>query len=65
MGPHVQTRARIHSRRAAALCDLIHKCLSFNAKERPERASEIQGMLDHMVDKLVKTPEERLEAMEW
>ncbi len=47
------------------LCDLIHKCLAFSAKERPERVSEIQGALDHLVDELVKSPEDKLDAMEW
>jgi eukaryotic-like serine/threonine-protein kinase len=48
-----------------ALCDLIHKCVAYNAKERPERFSEIQGALDHLVDELVKSPDDKLEAMEW
>jgi serine/threonine protein kinase len=45
----------------AALCDLIHHCLAFNARERPERVSEIQGALDHLADELVKSPADRLE----
>jgi eukaryotic-like serine/threonine-protein kinase len=48
-----------------ALCDIIHKCLAYNAKERPERTSEIQGALDHLVDELAQAPEDKLEAMEW
>jgi serine/threonine protein kinase len=48
-----------------ALCELIHKCLSFNANERPERVSEVQGALDHLVDELVKSPADRLESLEW
>jgi len=47
------------------LCDLVHKCLEFHPSSRPERASEIQGALDHMVEQLVTDPEDRLEAMEW
>ncbi len=47
------------------LCDLIHKCLSYRAQERPERASEVQGTLDHLVEQLVQTPEDRLELMEF
>jgi serine/threonine protein kinase len=47
------------------LCDLIHRCLSFNAHQRPERASEIQGALDRLADRFVRSPEDRLEAMEW
>jgi serine/threonine protein kinase len=48
-----------------ALCDLIHRCLEFEAARRPERVSEVQGLLDHLVDDLVTKPEDRLDAMEW
>lgn len=47
------------------LCDLIHKCLSFRAHDRPERASEIQGALDHLAEQLVQSPEDRLEMTEF
>jgi serine/threonine protein kinase len=47
------------------LCDLVHRCLSYEAVKRPERMSEVQGALDHLVEALVKTPEDRLEALEW
>ena len=49
----------------AGLCELVHKCLEFEANKRPERASEIQGALDHLVEKLVTEPEDRLDAVEW
>jgi serine/threonine protein kinase len=49
----------------AALCDLIHRCLSPNAHKRPERVSEIHGALDHLADELVRSPEDRLDAYEW
>jgi hypothetical protein len=29
-------------------CELIHRCLSFNALKRPERMSEVQGILDRL-----------------
>jgi serine/threonine protein kinase len=47
------------------LCEIIHRCLEFEANKRPERVSEIQGTLDHLVDALVTSPEDRLDAMEW
>jgi serine/threonine protein kinase len=47
------------------LCDLIHRCLAFKALNRPERASEVQGALDHLAEKLVKSAEDRLEMMEF
>ncbi len=34
------------------LVDLIHKCLSFKAMNRPERMSEIQGTLDRLAEEL-------------
>jgi eukaryotic-like serine/threonine-protein kinase len=30
--------------------NLIHKCMSYNALKRPERMSEVQGLLDQMAD---------------
>jgi serine/threonine protein kinase len=47
------------------LADIIHRCLAYNPHERPERMSEIQGALDHLADQLVKSPDDRLEALEW
>jgi serine/threonine protein kinase len=47
------------------LCDLIHRCLEFDSHKRPERMSEVQGALDHLVDKLARSPEDRLESFEW
>ncbi len=49
----------------AGLVDLIHRCLSYDATKRPERMSEVQGALDHLVDELATEPEDQLEAMEW
>jgi serine/threonine protein kinase len=49
----------------AALCELIHRCLSFEANKRPERMSEVQGALDRLADDLIASPEDRLEALEW
>jgi serine/threonine protein kinase len=48
-----------------ALVELIHRCLSFEAPKRPERMSEVQGALDHLVDELASDPEDQLETMEW
>ncbi|MFM7149234.1 MAG: serine/threonine protein kinase [Gemmataceae bacterium] len=47
------------------LCELINQCLSFDAHKRPERMSEIQNRLDHLVDEMVKDHEDTLEAMDW
>jgi serine/threonine protein kinase len=49
----------------AELCEIIQRCLEFHPYKRPERVSEIQGALDHLADELVRSPEDRLEALEW
>src|SRR5262249_53380660 len=48
-----------------ALCELIHGCLSFAPQKRPQRAAEVQGVLDKLARELVLDPEDRLDAMEW
>ena len=48
-----------------ALGALIQQCLAFHPHKRPERMSEIQGALDHLAEELVRSPEDRLEALEW
>jgi serine/threonine protein kinase len=47
------------------LCEVIHHCLNFDAKKRPERMSEVQGSLDHLAESVVQAPEDRLEVYEW
>jgi serine/threonine protein kinase len=48
-----------------ALADLIQRCLAYDPQQRPGRVSEIQGALDHLADELVRSPADRLEALEW
>jgi serine/threonine protein kinase len=55
----------LNTKAPAALCDLIHHCLSFDAYKRPERMSEVQSALDYLADELTTSPEDRLEALEW
>jgi len=47
------------------LCDVIHRCLSSEPNRRPERISEIHGILDHLADDLAVAPEECVEELEW
>jgi serine/threonine protein kinase len=47
------------------LCELIERCLAFEAARRPERMSVIQGTLDHLCDDLARKPEDQLDAVEW
>ncbi len=46
------------------LAELINNCMQYDANKRPERMSNIQGTLDHLIDELV-TPEDALDAIEW
>lgn len=45
------------------LSDLIEQCLAFNPPARPARMSEIQGVLDFLVEKHVKKAEQKLDAI--
>ena len=57
---------KLHNPRApTALCDLIEHCLAFNPAARPARMSEVQGSLDVLAEQLVKSPKDKLEAVEW
>jgi serine/threonine protein kinase len=47
------------------MCELIHRCLSFDAMKRPERMSMVQGVLDRLADAMVKSPTDKLEMAEW
>ncbi len=47
------------------LRELIHKCLEYNPHSRPDRASDVQDVLDRLVEELVQTPEDSVESMEW
>lgn len=47
------------------LADLVERCISFEPGKRPERVSEVQGLLDRLADELVKAPADKLEALEW
>lgn len=47
------------------LCDLIAKCLSHNAHDRPERMSDVHAVLDDLTGKLVQSSGDKLEALEW
>jgi serine/threonine protein kinase len=47
------------------LCDLIHHCLEFEPKKRPERVGEILGVLDALIEELVQSDDDKLESMGW
>jgi eukaryotic-like serine/threonine-protein kinase len=48
-----------------ALCTLIHHCLEIKPDKRPERMSEVQAVLDRLVDQLSGDAEDGLDALEW
>jgi eukaryotic-like serine/threonine-protein kinase len=45
------------------LCELIHRCLEFDPKKRPERISDVQDELNAMVEKFVRSDMDRLDAI--
>jgi len=47
------------------LCDVIHRCLAARPSQRPERMSEVQGILDHLMDELGAEAEQTAGEMEW
>lgn len=47
------------------LCELIHHCLEYDSKNRPERVGEVQDVLNGLVAKLVKSDDDKIEAMGW
>lgn len=47
------------------LCDLIQKCLSYKPQDRPQHMQDVQAILQGLVEKMVRKPEDHLEAMEW
>ena len=49
----------------AELATLIHHCLAFNASKRPERASEIHGILDRLEEELGAPTAEMVEDLAW
>jgi eukaryotic-like serine/threonine-protein kinase len=48
-----------------ALCALIHRCLEYDPKRRPERVGEVLDELVILEKKLVRSDEDRLEAIGW
>src|ERR1043166_4831511 len=47
------------------LCELIHHCLAYDPKKRPERIGDVLDVLNKFVEKIVKTDDDKLEAMGW
>jgi len=47
------------------LCELIHRCLEYDAKKRPERVSDVLDELNALIKKLVKSDDDKLESMGW
>jgi serine/threonine protein kinase len=47
------------------LCDVIHNCLAHKPNDRPERMSEVAGVLEELAQKLVTSSADKLEALEW
>lgn len=47
------------------LCELIHRCLSYLAPNRPARMSDVQAELVELTGQLVRSPDDHLEMLQW
>ncbi len=47
------------------LCDVIHACLAYNPDRRPTRVSDVLDKLKMLETRLVRSPEDSLETLEW
>lgn len=47
------------------LCELIRHCLSYKAADRPQHMRDINSTLEELVQKMVGSSAEKLEALEW
>jgi hypothetical protein len=45
------------------LCTLIHRCLAYKPTRRPERVSDVLDDLNVLAKKVVRSDEDRLEAI--
>ncbi|MBM3994929.1 MAG: serine/threonine protein kinase [Planctomycetes bacterium] len=57
--------SELRPRTPTALCDLIHQCLDYEARNRPERMSEVSGALNSLVAQLVHSDDDKLEEIGW
>jgi serine/threonine protein kinase len=55
----------LHPGAPAELCELIHRCISYKAPGRPERMNDVQQELGELAERLVTSPDDRLEALGW
>ncbi len=55
----------VNTQAPAALAELIHRCLAYSFHQRPERAADVQAALDELVEQMVQSDDDRLEALEW
>src|SRR4051812_12438461 len=47
------------------LCELIERCLAYKPEKRPARATDVEQELQALAAKLVRRPEDQLDAFEW
>ena len=45
------------------LCDLIHHCLEYDPKARPERVSDVLDRLNVVIEKVVRTDDDQLDTL--
>ncbi len=47
------------------LCELIHRCMAYQAKYRPQRVGDVLDVLNQLIEVLVQTDDDKLESLGW
>jgi len=47
------------------LADLIHRCVEYDAKNRPERVSDLLDELNALCEEYVRSDDDKLESIGW
>jgi serine/threonine protein kinase len=62
---HLRPVSEANPKTPASLAELIHCCLAYNPHQRVESATEVQTVLNDLVEQLVQSDDDKLEALEW
>lgn len=61
----VKPVAECNAQAPPELCDLIHRCLSFDAHKRPQDMGEIRRVLQNLLGRTAESASDRPETLEW
>jgi serine/threonine protein kinase len=61
----VKPVSELNAEAPPALCDLVHRCLSYRADQRPSAAAEVEQQLSELVEEIVTSADDRLEMIDF